>query len=67
MKDSELVRDMYSHLNLIINELSSIGINKLVDADIEEDYLPTTTTKIWDHCCSLILKCCELRTRQHNC
>jgi hypothetical protein len=56
MKDSELVRDMYSHLNLIINELSSIGINKLGDVDIEEDYLPTTTTKIWEHCCSLILK-----------
>jgi hypothetical protein len=25
---------MYSHLNLNINELNSIGINKLVDADI---------------------------------
>jgi hypothetical protein len=25
MKDNELVRDMYSHLNLIINELNSIG------------------------------------------
>jgi hypothetical protein len=25
---------MYSHLNLIINELNSIGINKLDDADI---------------------------------
>jgi hypothetical protein len=25
---------MYSHLNLIINELNSIGINKLGDADI---------------------------------
>jgi hypothetical protein len=34
MKDNELVRDMYSHLNLIINELNSIGINKLGDADI---------------------------------
>jgi hypothetical protein len=32
MKDNELVRDMYSHLNLIINELNSIGINKLGDA-----------------------------------
>jgi hypothetical protein len=29
MKDNELVRDMYSRLNLIINELNSIGINKL--------------------------------------
>jgi hypothetical protein len=34
MKDNELVRDMYSHFNLIINELNSIGINKLGDADI---------------------------------
>jgi hypothetical protein len=34
MKENELVRDMYSHLNLIINELNSIGINKLGDADM---------------------------------
>jgi hypothetical protein len=34
MKDDELVRDMYSHLNLIINVLNSIGINKLGDANI---------------------------------
>jgi hypothetical protein len=34
LKDNELVRDMYSRLNLIINELNSIGINKLGDADI---------------------------------
>jgi hypothetical protein len=34
MKENELVRDMYSRLNLIINELNSIGINKLGDADI---------------------------------
>jgi hypothetical protein len=34
MKDNELVKDMYSRLNLIINELNSIGINKLGDADI---------------------------------
>jgi hypothetical protein len=34
MKDNELVRDIYSCLNLIINELNSIGINKLGDADI---------------------------------
>jgi hypothetical protein len=34
MKDNEIDRDMYSHLNLIINELNSIGINKLRDADI---------------------------------
>jgi hypothetical protein len=34
LKDNELVRDMYSRLNLIINELNSISINKLGDADI---------------------------------
>jgi hypothetical protein len=34
MKDNELVGDMYSRLNLIINELNSISINKLSDADI---------------------------------
>jgi hypothetical protein len=34
MKDNELVRDMFSRLNLIINELNSICINKLGDADI---------------------------------
>jgi hypothetical protein len=34
MKENELVRDMYPRLNLIINELNSIGINKLGDVDI---------------------------------
>jgi hypothetical protein len=34
MMDNEHVRDMYSRLNLIINELSSNGINKLGDVDI---------------------------------
>jgi hypothetical protein len=34
MKDNELVRDMYSRLNLIINHLNSIGINKVGDVDI---------------------------------
>jgi hypothetical protein len=34
MKENELVRDMYYRLNLIINELNSIDINKLGDADI---------------------------------
>jgi hypothetical protein len=33
-KDNELVRYMYSRLNLIIDELNSIGINKLGDVDI---------------------------------
>jgi hypothetical protein len=39
MKDNELVRDMYSRLNLIINELNSVGINKLGDADIVKNII----------------------------
>ena len=31
MNDDELVHDMYSRLNLIINELHSIGLTKLDD------------------------------------
>jgi hypothetical protein len=34
MKENELVRNMYSCLNIIINTLNYIGINKLGDADI---------------------------------
>ena len=34
MKDDELVHDMYSRLNLIINELHSIGLTKLDDENI---------------------------------
>jgi hypothetical protein len=34
MIENELVRDMYSRLNLIINELNSIGNNNLGDAEI---------------------------------
>jgi DNA replication protein DnaC len=34
MKENELVRDMYSHIYLVINELNSIVINKLGDVDI---------------------------------
>jgi hypothetical protein len=34
MKENELIRDMYSHLNLIINELNYIEINNLGDAYI---------------------------------
>jgi hypothetical protein len=34
MKENEFGRDIYYRLNLIINKLNSIGINKLGDADI---------------------------------
>jgi hypothetical protein len=40
MKENEIIRDIYSHLNLIINELNSIGINKLSDADIVRKIIP---------------------------
>jgi hypothetical protein len=45
MKDNELVRDMYSRLNLIINELNSIGINKLGDANIVRKLSPCYRNK----------------------
>ena len=35
MNENELVHDMYSRLNLIINELNFIGLTKLGDADID--------------------------------
>ena len=34
INDVELVRDKYSRLNLIVNELHSIGLMQLDDADI---------------------------------
>jgi hypothetical protein len=34
MKENELVKDMYSRYNLIINELNYIGIDKLGVVDI---------------------------------
>jgi hypothetical protein len=29
MQPNELVKDMYSHLNLIVNELNATGLNKI--------------------------------------
>jgi hypothetical protein len=40
MKENKLIRDMYSRLNLIINELNSIGNIKLGDADIVRKIVP---------------------------
>jgi hypothetical protein len=34
MNENEFVKDMYPRLNLIVNELNSIGLTKLGDADI---------------------------------
>jgi hypothetical protein len=33
MKDNDFVRDIYSRLNRVVNELNSIGVNKLDDVD----------------------------------
>ena len=54
MNDDELVCDMYSRLNLIINELYSIGLTKLDDAIMElivkeQDHLRATTKEICKH------------------
>jgi hypothetical protein len=48
IKDNELIRDMYSHLNLIINELNSISINKLGDADIVRKIISPLPQQIWE-------------------
>jgi hypothetical protein len=47
MKDNELVRDMNSHLNLIVNELNSIDINKLGDADIVRKIISLLAQQIY--------------------
>ena len=49
MNDNELVRDMYSYLNLIINELHSIGLLKLDDADIVRKIISVLPQKICKH------------------
>jgi hypothetical protein len=49
MKENGLVRDMYSRLNLTINELNSIGINKLGDANIVRKIISLLPQKIWEH------------------
>jgi dissimilatory sulfite reductase (desulfoviridin) alpha/beta subunit len=49
MNDDELVRDMYSRLNLIVNELNSIGLTKLGDANIMRKIICATTKEICKH------------------
>jgi len=34
MQQNELVKDMYSHLNLIVNELNATGLNKISDEGV---------------------------------
>jgi hypothetical protein len=47
MKENELVRYMYSHLNLVINELNSFRINKLDDADIVRKIISLLSQQIY--------------------
>jgi hypothetical protein len=49
VKENEFVRDMYSRLNQTINELNSIGINKLGDVDIVRKIISLLPQqKIWE-------------------
>ena len=45
MNDDELVRDIYSRLNLITNELHSIGLPKLDDTDIVRKIISVLSQK----------------------
>jgi hypothetical protein len=51
---------MYSRLKIVINELNSIGINKLGDVDVVQKIISLLP------CWGLALKCYKLRTRQHQ-
>ena len=51
MNDDELVCDMYSCLNLIINELHSIGLTKLeIWLKLQELHDSTTNVHKQKHC-----------------
>ena len=51
MNKEELVRDMHLCLNLIVNELNSIGLTKLEDGGhCMEDHLGATTWQICTNC-----------------
>jgi hypothetical protein len=62
MKDNELVRDMYSCLNLIINELNSIGINKLGDAEIVRNIISLLPQKRYGSIITIIHNMEDLST-----
>jgi hypothetical protein len=61
MKDNELVRDMYSHLNLI-NELNSIGINKLGDANIVRKTISLLPQQRYGHIITILHNMEDLST-----
>jgi hypothetical protein len=62
MKDNEFVRDMYSRLNLIINELNSIGINKLGDANIVRKIISLPPQQIYGSIITILQNMEDLST-----
>jgi hypothetical protein len=63
MNDDELVRDIYSHLNLIINELNSIGLIKLGDADIMRKIISMLPQKKYASIITILHNLEDLSTR----
>jgi hypothetical protein len=49
MKDNEFVKNMYSRLNLIINEINSIDLTKLGGVDIVRKIISLLLQQIWEH------------------
>ena len=62
MNDDELVRDMYSHLNLIINELHSIGLTKLDDVDIVRNIISVLPQKKYSRIITILHNMEDLST-----
>ena len=63
MNDDELVRDMYSCLNLIINELHSIGLTKLDDANIVRKIISMLPQKKYASIITILHNMEDLSTR----
>ena len=62
MNDDELVHDMYSRLNLIINELHSTGLIKLDDADIVKKIISVLPQKKYASIITILHNMEELST-----
>jgi hypothetical protein len=62
MKENELVRDIYSCLNLVINELNSIGINKLDNVDIVRKIISLLPQRIYGSIITIIHNLEDLST-----
>jgi len=46
MLPNEIVKDIYSHLNLIVNGLNAIGLTKVSDADVVRKIISVLPDKI---------------------